>query len=359
MTVQVELFRPDDHIGSTSVELAPLLREVFEPILQRPLDNSAFLLRLIAMGDSELLPGRPSLVNLRGSHGWAQVSIVEDGLLIYQHPHTVREIVAEPLQRRLRLAHPDVSHWGFGLVGPGLEQLAMVRPTPTVAGEVEIPAGSRRRRAKHIEELPDPEPAALTLAELHVADPHQPFGGPIDDLDAEPVAVVLSMAAYQMIVETDFSPEVEEGGFVIGHRYADREYPGRHLLDVTAIVQAQSTGASLLRFTFTGESFLRLGDLLAARASGEQILGWYHTHLFAATDSFGLSTIDVQLHTSTFRRTWQVAALLNLDEDSRVLRFYRSDGDHLAETPVWLADAVTAADKPVATDRQSAVVNEQ
>lgn len=130
---------------------------------------------------------------------------------------------------------------------------------------------------------------------------------------------------------------MEEGGFVIGHRHADQGRPRRHLLEVTAIVPAQSTGASLLRFTFTGESFLRLGDLLASRGRGEIILGWYHTHLFAATPSFGLSTIDVRLHTSTFRRAWQVAALINLDEDHRVLRFYRSDGDHLAEAPFWVA----------------------
>jgi len=344
MTVQVELFRSADYEGPEHLPLAPVLREVFEGILRRPLPHAQFLLSLRAVDDSEPLPGQPTLVNLRGSHGYAQVSIFEQGVLIYQHPHTVREIVAEPLQKHLRNVFPEVDHWGFGLVGPGLENLAMIRPTPTVAGRVDIPSTPRRRRGAHVEELPDPEPPVATLAGLHVADPGLPRGGPIDDLESEPVAVVLGEFTYRALATYDFSPDVEEGGFVIGHRHADGDHPGRDLLEVTAIVPAQSTGASLLRFTFTGESFLRLGDLLADRDQNEQILGWYHTHLFAATPAFGLSTVDVKLHTSTFRRSWQVAMLLNLEEDSRVLRFYRSDGDGLAEAPFWVAEPPATVD---------------
>jgi proteasome lid subunit RPN8/RPN11 len=338
MTVQVELFRSPEYLGPEHLPLAPVLRKVFEDILQRPLPHAQFLLSLLAVDDSVPLPGRPTIVNLRGSHGYAHVSIFDHGILIYQHPHTVREIVAEPLQQYLRTVFPDVDHWGFGLVGPGLENLAMIRPTPAVAGRMDIPSRSRRRRAAHVEELADPEPSANTLAGLHVAVPSQPRGGPIGKLESEPVAVVLSDSTYRALTEYEFSSNVEEGGFVIGHRHGDRDHPSRHLLEVTAIVPAQSTGASLLRFTFTGESFLRLGDLLAHRSQDEQILGWYHTHLFAATSSFGLSTVDVKLHTSTFRRPWQVALLLNLDETSRVLRFYRSDGNDLAEAPFWIAE---------------------
>jgi len=356
MTVQVELFRSADYLGPEHLPLAPVLREVFEEILQRPLPHAKFVLSLRAVDDSEPLPGRPTLVNLRGSHGYAQVSIFDQGALIYQHPHTVREIVAEPLQRHLRTVFPEVDHWGFGLVGPGLENLGMVRPTPTVAGRVDIPASPRRRRATHVEELPEPEPPATTLAGLHVLDAGQPRGGPIDDLESEPVAVVLSDSAYHAVAGYEFSPDVEEGGFVIGHRHADRDHPGRTLLEVTAIVPAQSTGASLLRFTFTGESFLRLGDLLARRNRDEQILGWYHTHLFAATPSFGLSTVDVKLHTSTFRRSWQVAMLVNLEATSRVLRFYRSDGNHLAEAPFWVAEPPASVDSmPTSTEPPAAV----
>jgi proteasome lid subunit RPN8/RPN11 len=344
MTVQIELFRSDDYGDPEHLPLAPLLREVFQTILQRPLPRARFLLSLLAVDDSEPLPGLPTLVNLRGSHGYANVSIIDQDVVVYQHPHTVREIVAEPLQRRLRLEYPDVTHWGFGLVGPGLENLAMVRPTPAVEGHVEIRSDGRRRRTAHVEELPDPEPPSTMLTGLHVADPDHPSGGPSDDLEAEPVAVVLSQTAHAMLTGHEFSAEVEEGGFLIGQRHLDRDHPGRHLLEVTAVAPAQSTGASLLRFTFTGESFLRLSDLIARRGHDEHILGWYHTHLFAATPDFGLSTVDVKLHTSTFRRKWQVAALLNLGPDGRVLRFYRSDGDGLTEAPFWVAQPPAVGD---------------
>lgn len=358
MTVQIELFRSDEYAGPEHLPLAPLLREVFEAILQRPLPKARFLLSLLGVDDSEPLPGLPTLVNLRGSHGYANVSIIDQGMLVYQHPHTVREIVAEPLQRRLRLEYPDVTHWGFGLVGPGLEKLAMIRPTPAVEGRVDIRSDFRRRRAAHVEELPDPEPPSNTLAGLHVADPDNPKGGPVGDLDAEPVAVVLSQTANAALTEYEFSPEVEEGGFIIGHLHVDRDHPGRHLLEVTAVVPAQSTGASLLRFTFTGESFLRLSDLVARRGHDEHILGWYHTHLFAATPEFGLSTVDVKLHTSTFRRKWQVAALLNLDHDSRVLRLYRSDGNSLTEAPFWVAEPKDIIDSAVGAAESPAPVTE-
>jgi proteasome lid subunit RPN8/RPN11 len=346
VSVQVELFRTTDYVGREHLPLAPLLREVFEEILGRPLPQAKFVLSLRGVDDSDPLPGHPTMVNLRPSHGYAHVSIVEHGLVIYRHPHTVREIVAEPLQRRLRETFPDVDHWGFGLTGPGLEQLPMVRPTPSVSGSWDIPAGMRRRRSSHIEELPDPEPPPGKLAALGVADPAEPSGGPLDNPGGQPVAVVLGRDTYLALMRHDFSADVEEGGFIIGHRHADSDNPGRELLEVTAFVPAESTGASMLRFTFTGESFLRLGDLVARRQRDEHILGWYHTHLFAATPEFGLSTVDVRLHMSTFRRTWQVAALLNIDDDGRVLRFYRSGGEVMAEAPYWIADSAAPGGAP-------------
>ena len=67
-------------------------------------------------------------------------------------------------------------------------------------------------------------------------------------------------------------------------------------------------------------------------------MGWYHTHLFRATDDEGLSTVDVQMHHTTFKRPWQVAGLLNIGLSSgaeeRVLRFYVGHGRSMAPCPV-------------------------
>ena len=352
MTIEVELYRAPGYEAAGRRSLAPLLREAFEPILGRPLTAALFRLHLVGVDDRREIAGHPTLINLRGSHGYMEVTIVEDGEVIYQHPDTVAEIIAKPLQRQLAVEHPEVEHWGFGLVGPGLERLELVRPTPEVTGSMAIRPERGQGRASHVREMPEPHPESATLGSLGVADSERRLGIAIKE---EPrTGVVVQHAAWSWLLTHEFSPEVEEGGFVIGHRFADADHPGRNLLDVTAVVPAESTGASLLRFTFTGESFLRLGDLLARRGRKEQILGWYHTHLFAATRDFGLSTEDVRLHTSTFRRPWQVAALINLTFDSRILRWYGSwpaPGEGMAEIPYWLSDASPGPSAEITAER--------
>lgn len=347
MTIEVELYSAPGYEPAGRRPLVPLLREAYERILGSVPDDAKFRLHLVSVDDREEIPGRPSLVNLRGSHGYAHVTIISGGDVVYQHHDTVAEIIARPLQHRLAEEYPDVDHWGFGLVGQGLEALELVRPTPEVAGSVRIHRVRTRTSGNRLRELPDPDPEPSTLAALGVAD-----GAPARGVDADEsaaVGVVVQPIARAALLRRAFSGEVEEGGFVIGHRFADASRPGRTLLEVTAVVAAESTGASLLRFTFTGESFLRLGDQLARRGRGEEVLGWYHTHLFAATRRFGLSSVDVRLHTSTFRRPWQVAALVNLTTRGRVLRWYGRDahgGDGLAEVPYWFADDVAERSSP-------------
>jgi hypothetical protein len=354
MTVEIELYRAPGYEPAGRRPLAPLLREAFESILGRPMPAALFRLRLIRIGDRQQVPGYPTLINLRGSHGYMQVTIIEDGVVTYTHPDAVAEIVARPLQRQLAAEHPEVEHWGFGLVGPGLDVLELVKPAPEVAGSMAIRPGRGSSRASHVREMPEPDPERTTLRVLGVSDAARPLGVAVED---EPqTSVVVQYAARDWLLTHDFSTEVEEGGFVIGHRFADADHPGRDVLDVTAVVPAESTGASLLQFTFTGESFLSLGNLLARRGRDEQILGWYHTHLFAATSDFGLSGIDVQLHTSTFRRPWQVAALVNLGVEGRTLRWYGTRTppvQGMTELPYWLAGPRSAQDDGLVAEQRA------
>jgi hypothetical protein len=82
----------------------------------------------------------------------------------------------------------------------------------------------------------------------------------------------------------------------------------------------------VLELTFTPDSFSSMQRRLQAEGSDVRLVGWYHTHLFAATRSPGLSRVDDELHLTTFRSPWQVAGLVNLDlardPRGRVLRFY-------------------------------------
>ena len=104
-------------------------------------------------------------------------------------------------------------------------------------------------------------------------------------------------------------------------------------------LQAQHTGASLLHFTFTGDSFTAIHQEITRNRPREQLLGWFHSHLFAANGDDGLSSIDYRLHFTTFRQSWQLAGLVNLGHDGdRVLRFYARVGDDMLLCPLQIID---------------------
>ncbi len=327
---EVELFRTDDYTPSGTQPLMPLLCEFFEPLLGTPLDRGGFRLSFLRLADTREPAGRPAMVNLRASHGWVQVQIVLDRRLVYQHPHSVREIIGGPLQRRLAAEHPDESHWGYAVRAPGMEEVPLVRPAPTTS-HWGLSLDRRRRSGRFvIEEIPEPEPPTATLADLGMDDG-------VDD-PGEHVGVVIDLATYDVLTRhAAFSSEVEEGGFLAGQVYRSTVNPEGYLVKVTAAIPAERTGASLMHFTFTGESFLRIAQRLDSDPGQPHLIGWYHTHLFAASAALGLSSIDVELHTSTFRKPAQVAGLVNIDGSARVLRFYRSEGSRMAPAPYWVA----------------------
>jgi proteasome lid subunit RPN8/RPN11 len=331
--IEVELFRSDDYVDAGRLPLLPLLHRVFEPMVGQSLEGTVIQLSFLPLSDRSPVPGSPSVVNLRGSHGYVQVRIVRGRTVLYQHPHALREVIGRPLQELLGRRLPEETHWGFGIRGPGLEKVALVRPEPMTAKRIEIAVGGPRQTLFHIEEVPEPDPPVATLQDLGVC-------GPAAEAQSGPLAIVLHQRVHAALVRTRrFSQEVEEGGFLAGFVHRNAAYPGGRLVEVTAAIPAERTGASLLHITFTGESYLRIGESLAARARGESLVGWYHTHLFAATEQFGLSSADTDLHATTFQRPWQVAALVNIDQDTRVLRHYRRTGDDSMElVPYWVRD---------------------
>jgi proteasome lid subunit RPN8/RPN11 len=213
-----------------------------------------------------------------------------------------------------------------------------------VTHEAVLRSGPRPRLRLSVEEVPEPELPETTLEALGVlagdaggvSDGDEPGEGP-------PVVIVAPEAVVDTFVRTyPFSGEVEEGGFLAGMVYRDADRPAGYLVHVTAVLPAERTGASMINFTFTSESFLRVGQQLEKRGAAEKLLGWYHTHLFGATARLGLSSVDVELHRFTFRRPWQVAALVNITTEGRVLRFYHGVGDEMALVPYWTVEnAVT------------------
>jgi hypothetical protein len=332
--IELEVLRGAGYTFERRIALAEVLRHFFEELMGRDLSEAAFIIQLMDWDDED--PSSTPARQAADGTLYAYVTVVEDRRIIYQHPHPVEEILVIPLRRLLASVHPGGEHWAFRLVGEGAGKASVIVPVPEVAGRVDLHPAERRRRVFHIEELPDDDPPATTLKDLNVRPGTLDGVTEIHGTDT-PLGIVIDGQVHAELMQRPFSSAVEEGGFVIGHRYSDSEVPGRSLLEVTSIVPAESTGSSLLRFTFTGESFLRLADLVARRGRDEHILGWFHTHLFPASPGFALSSIDVRLHETTFARPWQVAALINLDRGHRVLRWFRVQAGIVHEAPVWVA----------------------
>ena len=146
MSLVVEIFRSDDYVPDGEIPLVPVLRAVFEDIIGPDPAGVMFELYFYQLMDLTPDRGQPALENLRASHGYVRVRILRGGELVYQHPHPVRELIGEPLRGLLRKRDPEVTHWGYGVRGPGLEAIALTRPAPQVENEMRVRPGLRRAR---------------------------------------------------------------------------------------------------------------------------------------------------------------------------------------------------------------------
>lgn len=174
-----------------------------------------------------------------------------------------------------------------------------------------------------IRPVPEPPPPLRRRGSFTTTPGEDPEGEPVDPSVRVYVAEDVRRALAH---ERAFSLTVEEGGFLFGRVYRDEESPERYLVEITHAVPAEHTGATVRDLTFTPDSFSSMQRRLQAEGSDVRLVGWYHTHLFAATASLGLSRDDDELHVTTFRSPWQIAGLVNLDlardPGGRVLRFY-------------------------------------
>jgi hypothetical protein len=140
--------------------------------------------------------------------------------------------------------------------------------------------------------------------------------------------LIWSASTYTALtVSQPVSRSVEVGGFLVGQVYREPAV-GQLLVDIQHVLAAENTDASMTLLRFTADSWSGLHRQLAGHLKGLRLLGWWHTHLFPATDSFGLSGLDETLQRLYFPNPWHFAALLNVSvEQGRVLRCYQPDAD--------------------------------
>jgi JAB N-terminal domain len=331
MSYGIELYRAQaaEYELSETIPLDTVLRASLRRLLARPLDQASISLVLLRVPEDPY-EGNPTLINLLPEYGFAAVIVREHGRLVYRHPHPLEELIGQSLRERLIESDPSEISWAFCLVGPGVPKRGTSRPAPAVEGAVPItPYTEGEAPAFRIRRIPEPTPPAAGLEDFGVV--------AADGERAAFVKVLVPRALFDDLTKArSLSADVEEGGFLLGRVYQDRDSDETFLLEVTAALNAEFTGASLLHFTFTGDSFEAVKRTLQTSHPGERLLGWYHTHLFGATQEMGLSSIDLKLHFTTFRLPWQLAGLINLDENGRTLRFYVRKANEMALCPQWV-----------------------
>jgi hypothetical protein len=138
------------------------------------------------------------------------------------------------------------------------------------------------------------------------------------------------------------SEKNEEGGYVLGNVYRlpgspekDDDPNYRWLVEVTDLLMAENTVGTPVALLFTGDTWSKVNIRRDRDFAGRKLVGWFHTHLFPASDTFGLSGLDQDMHGWYLSRPWQVAILLNLEQgmDRTVRCYQRGPEGALVETP--------------------------
>ena len=387
---RIQLYRGSDRKFFGTKPFMPILKESLERLLGRSLLLKSIKILILAVPEEPLSMEPPIVENLVPAFGYTYVRVYQGDFLIYRHPHRLYDVFTRTLRQKLKDEYSEETWWGFRVDVPGMPQVSALKlnqsfskvySTPQIQGNVKIlPYAPGEKPSFKIRRLAEEEPPIRTLADFgllssQTASEIQEFAeetSPDADFDKDlateqeksnnnsvtvkkittpkitqsqqpvektPVKIVLWRSLYQDLChQRPLSRKVEEGGFLIGKVYRDGDDEDTYLLAVSNALTAQHTGASFLHLTFTGESFVEVKRTLHQSHPGERLLGWYHTHLFPATDSFGLSSIDDELHFSTFTKTWQIAGLINLDGNKRTLRFYVRQGDKMVLCPYWVTD---------------------
>jgi hypothetical protein len=309
-----------------------VLRGSLPDLLGGALPQARFLLLLRRGPDDPTPAASPKLINLIPEYGVATVIVEDQGCVIYRDTHPLSALIGQPLRDLLDARFPDEPQWAFCLVGPGVPDQPMFRPAPVDQGVTAVtPYRAGEAPPFQVRRVPDPPLPEGELAGFGVT--------AADGNLAAFVKVIVPSALFEEWARLrPLSTEVEEGGFLLGRAYADRQVKGTYVLELTAAPAARYTNASLLHVTFTGDSFEAVKQVLRESYPGLRLLGWYHTHLFAATEEMGLSSVDLTLHFTTFRLPWQLAGLINLDSGQRTLRFYVRRNNTMALCPYWVVD---------------------
>jgi hypothetical protein len=192
---------------------------------------------------------------------------------------------------------------------------------------------------RRIEEEPPP------LVQRHVLSRKLREAAESPSSSRSPVTVFVQKDVHEALSRTrSFSREIEEGGFLLGRVYRDAEAPSMYLVSIVEALAATGASGTAHELVFSPDSFAAAQRRVVEGGDDVTLVGWYHTHLVAAAEDEALSMVDRDLHASTFRKRWQVAALVTLhparDPEARGLSFFALQGGFMVRCPGGIAEAI-------------------
>jgi hypothetical protein len=136
--------------------------------------------------------------------------------------------------------------------------------------------------------------------------------------------VLMHPRVYRDLLEITLSDQVENGGYLMGIPYRNvrsphgEDDPKFHwTVEITDLIQAHDAIGRPALLLFNGDCWSQMRRTAARDYPDKKLVSWFHTHLFAASDDFGLSGLDQDLHRQFFSRPWQVAVLINIDSQNQ------------------------------------------
>jgi len=336
--VDLEIYRGENQEYAGDLLFPAILRRAAMLLVGDVARGTKIDLYVEGPADAQVYAGPPEIRNLKTDEAYGRLQVIKDEEVLEERRLLLVDLLGPVLAEDLTATDPDQTWWAFRLRRKRMATLVIVgqkiadlltgeeRPVPEVQGSVDVDPGERRHQPFTLTPMARAEEARVRPEELGLDRDH--LGR---------VNILMSAKIHEQLLRgMPLSDNMEEGGFLLGRvSKADEE---SYLVDVTHVTPAHRSGAGMVHFTFTGDSFLAVARLLEERGEAEELVGWYHTHLFGVDFGMGLSSIDVDLHLATFQRPWQVAALINIRRRSRVLRFYGRDEKKLREYEQWVCD---------------------
>ena len=156
--------------------------------------------------------------------------------------------------------------------------------------------------------------------------------------------IFMRSPVYKKLREEIFlHPKNEDGGYLLGIPYRVPGSPENEddpefnwMIEITDVIQAEGIWGNPVLLLFTGDSWSKIKRQIDLEFPNKKLVAWFHTHLFKATDEFGLSGLDESLHRRFLTLPWQVAVLLNIEKigdrsDREIRCFQRGTDGELVE----------------------------